>query len=162
MATGEPVDPDRLTDARAAFLAKNPAASSYADFRDFQFWRLRVQSIRYIGGFGRMSWVPEPDWQAAEPDIVAPHAARIIEHMNEDHNDALVLYCQAFSRAQALTAATMTGIDRYGFEMQAETPDGPRPVRVAFDKALTRPGQVRKELVAMVKRARTVLAGEDA
>ena len=161
VATGEPVDGDSLAQAREAFLAKNPDASSYADFRDFQFWRLRVQSIRYIGGFGRMSWVPQPDWQAAEPDIVAPHAAGMIEHMNDDHVDAMILYCQAFSRARDLTAATMTGIDRYGFEMQAETADGPRPVRVAFDTAVTRPGQVRKELVAMVKRARTLLA-EDA
>ena len=161
VATAEPVESDRRAEAREAFLAKNPDAIGYADFRDFQYWRLRVQSIRYIGGFGRMSWVPQEDWQAAKADPVAPHAAGIIEHMNDDHDDALVLYCQAFSRAQDLTAATMTGLDRYGFEMQAETADGPRPIRVAFDKAVTRPGQVRAQLVAMVRRARALLS-EDA
>jgi hypothetical protein len=43
--------------ARAAFLAVHPNAAYYADFRDFAFWKLRVNAIRYIGGYGRMSWI---------------------------------------------------------------------------------------------------------
>lgn len=158
VATGEPLEGDQALPAREAFLAKNPDAAFYADFGDFQFWRLRVQDIRYIGGFGRMSWVSQPDWQAASPDPVSPHAGGIIEHMNDDHSDALVLYCQAFSRAEAVTAATMTSLDCYGFEMRAETADGPRPIRVAFDRAVTHPKQVRGKLVAMVKKARAELS----
>jgi heme iron utilization protein len=38
--------------ARAAFLAAHPNAAYYADFRDFGFWRLRVDAVRYIGGYG--------------------------------------------------------------------------------------------------------------
>ena len=34
--------------------------------------------------------------------------------MNADHADALVLYCKAFSKAMAITSASMTGVDRYG------------------------------------------------
>ena len=45
--------------ARAAFLATHPNAAYYADFRDFAFWKLHVDSVRYIGGYGRMSWVGE-------------------------------------------------------------------------------------------------------
>jgi len=41
--------------ARAAFLAAHPNSAYYADFRDFAFWRLHVDSVRYIGGYGRMS-----------------------------------------------------------------------------------------------------------
>ena len=158
VATAEPVDTDTLPQAREAFLSKNPDAKGYADFRDFQFWRLRVQGIRYIGGFGRMSWVPPQDWQAATPDPIAPHAAPIIEHMNDDHTDAMVLYCKAFSSAGEVSAATMTGVDRYGFEMRAETADGPRPIRVAFEKAAVKPGQIRTKLVQLVRRARAELA----
>jgi hypothetical protein len=141
-------------------LSKNPDAKGYASFRDFQFWRLRVQGIRYIGGFGRMSWVPSPEWQAASPDPIAAHAGHIIEHMNDDHDDALVLYCRAFSLARDVRSATMTGVDRYGFEMRAQTEEGPRPIRVAFDKAAVNPGQVRKQLVELVRRARAQLEGE--
>ena len=36
--------------ARAAFFAAHPNSSYYADFRDFAFWKLHVDYIRYIGG----------------------------------------------------------------------------------------------------------------
>jgi len=143
--------------ARAAFLAAHPNAAYYADFRDFAFWTLRVDAIRYIGGYGRMSWIAKDDWHAAEPDPLAPHAAGAIAHMNADHADAMVLYCKAFSKATDVTEATMTGLDRYGFEMSAKTPEGPRPVRVAFAGPIETPGEARAALVAMVKDARSRL-----
>jgi putative heme iron utilization protein len=144
--------------ARTAFLATHPNAAYYADFRDFGFWTLRVNSIRYIGGYGRMSWITEVDWHSAEPDPLAASAAATIAHMNADHADALVLYCKAFSKATEITAATMTGVDRYGFEMSARTVDGPRPVRVAFAAPVHSPDEARAALIAMLKDARARLA----
>jgi putative heme iron utilization protein len=143
--------------ARAAFLAAHPNAAYYADFRDFAFWKLRVNAIRYIGGYGRMSWISQGDWQAAEPDPLASSAAGIAAHMNADHADAMVLYCKAFSKATDITSATMTGVDRYGLEMSAKTAAGPRPVRVAFAKPVSTPEEVRGALIAMVKDARAKL-----
>ena len=143
--------------ARAAFLATHPNAAYYADFRDFAFWQLRVESIRYIGGYGRMSWVEAADWHVAEPDPLAVSAAGIIAHMNDDHAEAMVLYCKAFSKATDITAASMTGVDRYGFEMSAVTAEGPRPVRLAFADPVGTPEEVRAALVAMLEDARTKL-----
>jgi heme oxygenase (biliverdin-IX-beta and delta-forming) len=79
-----------------------------------------------------MSWIDKADWESAEPDPLGPSAAGIMAHMNADHAEALVLYCKAFSKAGDVSAASMTGIDRYGFEMSASTPAGPRPIRLAF------------------------------
>jgi putative heme iron utilization protein len=146
------------TSARAAFLAAHPHSSYYADYRDFAFWKLDVSSVRYIGGYGRMSWVDSADWRAAEPDPLASSAGGMIAHMNGDHADALVLYCKAFSKATEIVSARMTGIDRYGFEMSAMTAMGPRPVRLAFDKPVSTPEEVRAAMVAMVKDARSRLA----
>jgi putative heme iron utilization protein len=143
--------------ARAAFLAAHPNATYYVDFRDFGFWKLRVTSIRYIGGYGRMSWIEEADWKAAEPDPLGPSAAGIIAHMNADHPDALVLYCKAFSRAVDVSSASMSGIDRYGFEMSARTPGGPQPIRLPFAKPISTPEEARAALIAMVKDARSRL-----
>jgi putative heme iron utilization protein len=140
--------------ARAAFLAAHPNAAYYADFRDFGFWKLHVDSVRYIGGYGRMSWISKAEWQAAEPDPLAPAAAGMIAHMNADHHDALVLYCKAFSKATEITSASMTAIDRYGFEMSAKTTNGPRPVRLAFAKPVSTPEEARGALIAMLKDAR--------
>jgi len=140
--------------ARNAFFAVHPNARYYADFRDFGFWKLHVDAVRYIGGYGRMSWISKAEWRAAEPDPLGPSAAGIIAHMNADHADAMVLYCKAFSKAIDITSATMTGIDRYGFEMSAKTTKGPRPVRLAFTKPVSTPEEARAALIAMLKDAR--------
>jgi hypothetical protein len=42
---------------RDLYLAANPTSAYYIDFGDFTFYRLDVESIRYVGGYGRMSWV---------------------------------------------------------------------------------------------------------
>lgn len=151
---------ERLDDdvsARAAFLAVHPQAEYYVDFKDFGFYRLRVESLRYIGGYGRMSWVDVDDWRSAEPDPLAPHTGDIIQHMNQDHADALVAYARAFTRATDTDQAVMTGVDRYGFEMSVKTERGPRPARVAFGSDITTPTAARKALVALVKEARAKL-----
>jgi putative heme iron utilization protein len=143
--------------ARDAFFAAHPNSTYYAGFRDFAFWKLHVEYVRYIGGYGRMSWISKDDWQAAESDPLAASAAGIIAHMNADHTDAMGLYCQAFSKATDVTSASMTGVDRYGFEMSAMTPEGPRPVRLAFAKPVSTPEEVRTALISMVKDAKSTL-----
>jgi putative heme iron utilization protein len=143
--------------ARAAFFAAHPNSTYYADFRDFAFWKLQVDYVRYIGGYGRMSWISKADWHAADPDPLAPWAAGTIAHMNADHADALRLYCKAFSKATEITSASMTGVDRYGFDMSAMTLQGPRPVRVAFVRPVSTPEDARAALIAMVKDARSKL-----
>ena len=141
--------------AKSAYLATHPNGAYYADFADFHFWRLDVESVRFIGGYGRMSWVAKADWNAAEPDPLAAHAADILSHMNRDHAGVMVEYCRAFSKAADTSAATMTGVDRYGFEMSAITAAGPRPIRLAFAKALSTPDEVRSEMVSLARRARS-------
>ena len=143
--------------ARAAFLAAHQNSAYYAGFRDFAFWKLDVNSVRYIGGYGRMSWISKGEWQTAEPDPLGRSGAGIIAHMNADHADAMVLYCKAFSKATEITVASMTGIDRYGFEMSAKTQDGPRPVRLAFATPVSTPEDARAALISMLKDARSKL-----
>lgn len=140
--------------ARAAFCAAHPSAAYYLDFGDFAMFNLKVTSLRYIGGYGRMSWVSSQDWHSAAADPLVAHAAAILDHMNTDHADTMVLYCRALSRATDTSAAVMTGVDRYGFEMSATTAAGPRPIRLGFSRPATTPEEVRREMVALAKRAR--------
>jgi putative heme iron utilization protein len=148
-------DDDVLRDrTRTAYLAAQPSAAYYVDFADFHFWRLEVESVRYIGGYGRMSWVGREEWAGAEPDPLAPHSAGILAHMNQDHPATMVEFCRKLSRATDTTAASMTSVDRYGFEMSAVTAVGPRPVRIGFSRLLATPDEVRHELVALARRVR--------
>ena len=68
-----------------------------------------------------------------------------------------MLYCKAFSKATEVTSASMTGVDRYGFDMSAMTLQGPRPVRLASAKPVSTPEEVRAALISMVTDARSKL-----
>jgi heme iron utilization protein len=116
----------------------------------FRLYRLEVASVRFVGGFARMSWVDAGAYASTEPDPLAPHVAGIVGHMNADHADSLVLYCQVLAGRPGTTSATMTGIDRHGFTMLA---DGEH-VRLAFDEDVTTSAEARTALVAMVHQAR--------
>ncbi|MEO6950583.1 MAG: DUF2470 domain-containing protein [Polyangia bacterium] len=148
------IDDSRRAAALASMVAVHPNAARYADFGDFHVWTLSVEAVRYIGGYGRMSWVEAADFTRATPDPLSAHAAGILAHMNADHGTAMVDCCRAFSKATDTTSATMTSVDRYGFELSALTGDGPRPIRLAFPEPLSTPDEVRRALVAMVKQAR--------
>ncbi len=154
VGTCTPVSDTDRDSVRSTFLEKNPQAEFYVDFADFTFFKLQVESIRYIGGFGRMSWVDATEWGSAEPDPIAPFASSIIHHMNDDHADVMVLYCTVMSKAKDTTEATMVGVDRYGFEMSAMTKEGPRPIRLGFSKPVDTAVAVREEMVALAKRVR--------
>ena len=74
--------------------------------------------------------------------------------MNEDHAETMALYCRKFSKATDTSAAQMTAVDRYGFEMSATTAAGPRPIRLAFSKPIDTAQAAREELVELARQAR--------
>ena len=148
--------------ARATFLAVQPRAAYYVDFDDFAFYRLAPSALRYVGGFGRMSWVSADEYATAEPDPLVASAPGILSHMNEDHGAALVAYATGLLGVVDATAATMTAVDRYGFDLSITTPRGPKAARLAFDDALTTSNEVRTAMVALAKRARAAVLGGSA
>lgn len=57
-----PVEASALLKAR--FLRYAPDAERYLALGDFGFFRLAVQRLRYVAGFGRMGWIGQQEWQA--------------------------------------------------------------------------------------------------
>jgi putative heme iron utilization protein len=154
-SVGEVTDPDERAAARAGYLAANPAAF-YVDYGDFRCMRLAVSDIRYVGGFGRMSWVAAEEYAAARPDPLWPDAAGIIAHMNADHADALVTLCHHDGHRPDVGSASMTAVDRYGFEVIADVGGGHREaLRLGFRTPQDSGESVRRELVAMLHAARS-------
>lgn len=147
------VEPAEEPALREVYLKAIPSAEQYAGFQDFHLFRLRVEEVRYVGGFGRMSWVAVEAWRASAADPLAGHEPGIVQHMNEDHVDAMVELARHFAGVQG-SAARMVGVDRHGFEMTVDTGAGPRRVRLGFRIPIARPDDVRKDLVAMLREAR--------
>jgi putative heme iron utilization protein len=148
-------DPTERAAAREGYLAANPNAY-YVDYGDFLCLRLEVTAIRYVGGFGRMSWVDPARYRTAEPDPLAgAAAAAILAHMNADHADALVTLCHHYGGRRGVESASMTAVDRYGFDTVATFPSGHREaVRIGFRTQQSTADEVRRELIAMLGEAR--------
>lgn len=151
----EVTDPEERASARAGYLAANPTAF-YVDYGDFRCLRLEVTSIRYVGGFGRMSWVDPDAYSAAQADPLAPAAAGIVGHMNADHADALVALCHHQRGREDVVSASMTAVDRYGLEVVADLGDDRREaLRIGFRTQQVTADGVRRELVGMLHEARS-------
>ena len=153
----KPVESE-LAAARGVHLAAVPAASVYVDFSDFSLWVLRVQRVRWVGGYGRMDSASAADYAAAQADPVAGHASGAVAHLNADHADALLQIAQALGGYPDTTRAVCTGIDRRGIDLTVQTPRGRAPVRIAFDAELQAGGELRMATVALTKRARGLLS----
>ena len=129
--------------ARAAYQDAVPAARFYIDYSDFALWVLRVDRVRWVGGYGRMDSATGEGYLAAEPDPVTPAAGGAIAHLNADHADALASMARAFGGYPDTDEAVCTGIDRYGLDMRVHTPRGVAYTRVGFPEPLTSAGQLR-------------------
>lgn len=147
-----------LEAVRTDYLARHEAARGWVDFDDFAFHRLDVADCYFVGGFGSMGWVTAAEYRAAEADPLSAVAPGILAHMNEDHADALVLYCRAFAGLDAETA-TMTAIDRLGFQVRARVGERSHGLRLAFPREVRSTGDARAVLVEMVRDARARAAG---
>jgi hypothetical protein len=47
------------------YLAKHPAAAEWIGFGDFHIFRMEVEAIYFIGGFGEMGWVDSAEYRNA-------------------------------------------------------------------------------------------------
>jgi putative heme iron utilization protein len=148
-----PIPKSELLDARKLYLERYENSKYWVDFEDFSFYRIDVLDVYYVGGFGVMGWVQAADYGLAQPDPLADAAAGIIDHMNADHNDALILLAKVFAGIESQEAA-MTAVDRLGFHVRLKTSEGMKGARIAFLQEVRDPGQARKALVEMVQQAR--------
>ena len=138
---------------RARFLSRHPKAALYADFPDFSFWRLEIERVSLNGGFARA-------WEGLAGDILMPVdlsgelaaiEASAVEHMNEDHREAIGLYATGLA-GQTAGAWRVSGVDPEGIDLMA----GDRTARVLFPAPVSDGRGLRKMLASMAEEARAV------
>jgi heme iron utilization protein len=145
---------ERLAEARAVYEAAVASAAIFGDFADFHWWVLKVERVRWVGGFGRMDSVGPESFAAAEADPVAPSAPGAIAHLNADHADSLLLIAKALSGHTDAEEARCVGADRYGMDFELVTARGRTGARVGFAEPVHEPDGLRAASVDLVRRAR--------
>lgn len=136
------------------FQLRHPGAQ-YVRFDDFSVFKFdQVLRVRYIAGFGEMSWIGADAFQEAKIDTVLIGSMFAVEHMNKDHADANVQMANRFGNLSSpCTSASMFSIDRLGLDIVAETEEGKRLVRILFPEPLEDAKQIRHAVVALTKLA---------
>ena len=136
--------------ARERFLARHPKAKLYADFPDFGFFALAPEAGHLNGGFAKAATLTTSelllDLAGAEGLVAGERGA--VEHMNQDHADALALYASGSGEEEG--AWRLTGLDPEGMDLMV----GERTARVTYPEPVRDMGTLRKSLVAMAAQAR--------
>lgn len=146
---------ERLQAAKQACYDAMMYARTYEKMGDFSVWVLNVERVRWVGGYGVMGSDDAASYRDAAIDPTAPNAEHAVEHLNEDHADALVLIAQKLGGYPDGTAAVCTSIDRFGMDLSIDTPRGKAPARIGFAETCTEPDGLRMATVELARRART-------
>ena len=65
-----------------------PESSVYEQMHDFNFYQISITQSRWIGGFGKISWLDPKNWKNVSVDWFDGEK-NMINHMNEDHSNTI-------------------------------------------------------------------------
>lgn len=143
--------------AERRYLNKNPKAKLYVGLGDFAFFRLEIEKASLNGGFGKAYLLTREDLLSPGPIAdFAMSEQSAVDHMNEDHADAIANYAMHYAREEN-GDWRMTGYDPDGFDLTL----GDKVLRIFFPQPLSIPRDAHMKLVEMAKEARVAL-GEKA
>ena len=138
---------------RRRYLNAHPSAEAFADFKDFSFFRIRPSGLHLVAGFGRIIDLKPEQFLTDLSGATALREAEpgAVEHMNEDHREAMNLYATKLLGAEAADWRC-TGCDPDGMDMQA----GTETLRLDFPERVTSGTELRKMLVRLAGEARSM------
>ena len=130
--------PDGDRDAQERYFRYFPSARQYQDTHAFEFFRLELVRVRFIGGFGQIFWMEPEEFGMANP-FSSVEETKIIQHMNQDHSDVV-------SRTGG-GVSQMVGIDAEGFDLLR----GGRKARIAFAAPVKNLEEARRALIDLAR-----------
>lgn len=135
------------------FFKLYPESRRYQGTHDFEFFKLSTEHVRFIGGFGDINWISKDAWSLPTPAWLDSEEG-MVQHMNDDHEDAMQLMCQHQFKVNAKKV-----------EMLTLTPDGcflcadkGKPIFLPFEELVHSGQEVRQQLVKLTNAARKALA----
>lgn len=152
MGEAEKLEGELAEKVAERFYRMFPASEGYKNSHGFNFYILRCDRVRYIGGFGEIHWISKDAWMLDEPEWLAGEDG-MVQHMNEDHVDAMQLILKEQQNIDAETVE-MLAVNPDGFFVKA---DEHKPIFIDFPEIAHSAVSVRKHLVNMTNQARAAL-----
>lgn len=113
MGVAKHLPKEEVEAAKELYLKKHPGAF-WVNFGDFDWFRMEIEKIRFVGGFARAGSVTVEDYTEAGPDIISSFGMNIANHMNEDHQSATINMVAAAIPGLDVSEAIITSVDSLG------------------------------------------------
>ena len=141
-----PVSENELDSCRKRYYQILPESKMYAKMHDFNFYKIQIKNVRWIGGFGKIAWLDVSDWADRSPKWRKSEVG-IIEHMNEDHSDTIVTALKAQHNVDDMTAKMVQlTIDGYYLKTKSEL------FFIKFEEPCYNLKEYKEALIAQAKR----------
>jgi len=142
----DPLQLDRYT-------ARHPGSEMYKSFKDFNLFKIEIERVHLVAGFGRIHWVDgdEIRFDTSKTNDLDATEGDIVSHMNSDHSAAINLYANKLAKQKGV-GWQMSNIDPEGFDLRL----GAEICRCNFPAPISNAGEARAQLVEMAKIARNI------
>ena len=128
--------------AAARFLRRHPGAARYAGFADFSFYRVAVERVHLVAGFGAVERFEGAALKALLAAPAAPALEREEERFVESLNAADALLAACARRAADGEGWHATGADPFGVDLRRRG----AVARIPFARAVETPAAARTAL----------------
>ena len=126
-----------------------PESKAYAQMHDFNFYQITVNQARWIGGFGKISWLDPKNWMKV-PVEWFDSEKNMIDHMNDDHSNTIKSALHAIHNIQD-QKAQMIGLSIDGYYIRSSED----VYFINFDYPVFTSKDYRKVLVDLSKKYRS-------
>ena len=156
----EYVAEEELNELMARYIERVPKAKGYAQMHGFHFWRVNdIKTIRYIAGFGRICWVSGSEYlENINREYLENMRKGALIHMNEDHKNNMLEICRAFYNITE-TEILMHSLDNHGCLFISKPSN--KMYFVSFNNVVEKPADFKKEIIALLGRARKLLSTKE-
>jgi putative heme iron utilization protein len=119
LADAKVISEEERENITTKYLAIFPEAKRYFEAHAFEFYKLVPRRIRFILGFGEIHWLESEEWQSESPSWI-DEEQKIIDHMNSDHEDALVNMASHYFDKQA-DKVELTSLYKEGYYIKIDS-----------------------------------------
>ena len=141
----QPVQSDDQENIAQRYYRFFPDAGGYHQTHNFSFYRINIRRLRFIGGFGQIHWF-EPSACITQNPFDYRAESSIINHMNDDHADAIEKYLLQLS-AKPSNDFAMVGIDQTGMHLRNDR----KIYRYTFSRSINDAKQAREILIELAR-----------
>lgn len=138
---------EEIEQAKEIYLKKHPGAF-WVQFSDFNFFRMTVEDVRFVGGFARAGSITSEEYAAAKPDPISAFGGHIAAHMNDDHMGSTIAMISQQIPGLDVEEAIITSVDSLGMYVKvSRTPRASdQPQQFKLRLPFPRPAKDRKDV----------------